>query len=116
MTLIEILVTTIGFAVGKGLLSVWLKDNPVPDAVGSELLDLIKSKTTDIFAAREGKRFFEKIGDKVAQRLHPLFASYEKQLEGQGITRVSVEAVAQEVATAIEVISKCINSCKTLKQ
>lgn len=106
MALLELLITTVGAAVAKGLISVWLKDSPVSVAATASVVDILQAKTNNIIAARQGARVFDAIGDRIAENLEPLFASHEF---GTTDNDASYAAVAKEVAEAIG-IAKLSNS------
>src|ERR1043165_1331435 len=89
-----LLTLTLGPAVAKAILRVWLKDNSVLQDVSSSLVDLLKNKGLDVQAQQRGKRQFEEIGEKVAESLLPLF-------EESGIPEDDKEAVAIAVAETI---------------
>lgn len=94
MSLVEILIVTIGSAMGKSLLKIWLKEQPLLEAASASSLDLLKSKTADILSARKAEREFETLGDRIAKSLEPIFRSSNLQENSYG-------AVANEVASAI---------------
>ncbi len=75
MALLELLVVSIGGGIAKGALSIWLKDNTVLGEAGKSVTDAIIEKTKDVLAAREARRQFENIGDKVAANLEELIES-----------------------------------------
>ncbi len=95
MPLAEILIGSLGPAIAKSLLKVWLKDQELAADVGSELIDLLKQKGLDIATQRAGRRAFEKIGDEVAQSLAPLF-------RGSDIDENGKEAVALAVGGTLD--------------
>ena len=73
----------------------WVKD-PTIDTVSSGLIDLIGTKTSDIFTQREGERQFKKIGDKISKEILPIF-----EKEGASLDEGECNAVALAVATAL---------------
>jgi NACHT domain len=79
---------------GKSLLKIWLKEQPLLAAAGTGSIDLLKSKTTDVLAARRAAREFETLGDRIAKSLEPIFKSCNLQEN-------SYHAVAKEVSSAI---------------
>jgi hypothetical protein len=93
MGLLETLALQVGPAVGKALLKCWLKDSKFAAEVSSSLVDLLKSKTTDIIAQQRGKRQFEDIGERIALSLKPIFDS-----EGNNLEEGSRNAVALAIA------------------
>lgn len=94
MALIETLIVTIGSEMGKSLLKIWLKEQPLLEAAGTSSVDLLKSKTADVFSARRAAREFETLGDRIAKSLEPIFRNCNLQ-------KNSYSAVANEVAFAI---------------
>jgi hypothetical protein len=94
MALAEILVVKLGTRLGKILLKAYLEDPA--EAIGSDLLDVAKGKIENYFDRQEAKRQFERIGDKIAAQLEPLF---EREFQRD---EVSTEAVIHELAQALE--------------
>jgi NACHT conflict system protein/NACHT domain-containing protein/Leucine Rich Repeat (LRR) protein len=94
MALIEVLTLQLGSAVAKSILKLWLKDSSIAQDLGSELLDIVKSRTSDQIAQRRAQRQFEQIGEKVAESLLPLFESEASALDEGSQTAVAL-AVAQ---------------------
>jgi hypothetical protein len=99
MALIEVLTLQLGSAVAKSILKLWLKDANLAQDIGSELLDIVKSKTSDQIAQRRAQRQFEQIGEKVAESLLPIFESEASALDEGGQTAVAL-AVAQTLNQA----------------
>ena len=98
MALLETLIVTIGGSIGKSLLNIWLKENPIADSLSSDMVTLITAKTNNVLAARKGAREFESIGDKVAASLEPVFRSHQFNIKHQ---QEIYELVASEVSAAI---------------
>ncbi len=94
MALVETLIVTIGSEMGKSLLKIWLKEQPLLEAASTSSIDLLKSKTADVFSARRAAREFETLGDRIAKSLEPIFRNCNLQEN-------SYQAVATEVASAI---------------
>jgi hypothetical protein len=94
MPLVETLLLTLGPAVAKAILKSWLPSD-VADAAGASLIDLLKSRTEDLLAQRQGRRQFEEIGDNVAKSLQPLF-------EASSLDKASRKAVARAVSDTLE--------------
>jgi hypothetical protein len=65
MSLVETLIVTIGSEMGKSLLKIWLKEQPLLEAAGTSSIDLLKSKTADVLSARRAAREFETLGDRM---------------------------------------------------
>jgi NACHT domain/Leucine Rich repeats (2 copies)/Leucine Rich repeat len=90
MPLFEAVAIGVGGAIAKSILKVWVGDD-----VSSTIVDVLKSKTSDVLAQRRGQRQFDTIGEKIGESLLPLFESEGSQLdEGSRI------AIAHEVAAA----------------
>lgn len=94
MALVETLIVTIGSEMGKSLLKIWLKEQPLLEAAGTSSIDLLKSKTADVLSARRAAREFETLGDRIAKSLEPIFRNCNLQEN-------SYNAVANEVFSAI---------------
>lgn len=93
MPMVEILCLQLGTRLAKLLLRAYLG---VPgEMVGADLVDIAKHKISDLFEGREAKRQFESIGERVAERMTPLF---EKELNKQ---QVNVEAVILELGRTL---------------
>lgn len=97
MPLAEVLTIEVGASIAKWILKRWLKDSPLGDDISSNLIDVLMARTSDILAAREGNRQFEKIGEQVGKTLIPLF-----EREGAQLDEGSKIAVAYEVAAAFD--------------
>jgi predicted NACHT family NTPase len=93
MALTEILVTKLGTRLGKILLKAYLEDPS--EAIGSDLLDVAKVKIESFLDRKEAKRQFERIGEKIAAQLEPLFEHEFRRNE------MGVEAVINELAEAL---------------
>lgn len=88
----ELIVFEIGASIAKAILKIWLKPNDIASDVTGDIVDYLKTKTTDIFAARNGSRQFEAMGDNIAQSLMPIFKS-ETKLDDNGRTAVALAVV-----------------------
>src|SRR5258708_20440040 len=93
MPLAEIIVIEVGSAIAKSILKLWLKDSTIAQDVTSSLVDLIKSRTSDVIAQQRGRRQFEEIGEKVAESLIPIF-----EVEGARFDEGTRTAVAYSLA------------------
>jgi len=87
------MVIEVGSAIAKSILKLWLKDSTIAQDVTSSLVDLIKSRTSDVIAQQRGRRQFEEIGEKVAESLIPIF-----EVEGARFDEGTRTAVAYSVA------------------
>jgi hypothetical protein len=94
MALAEILVVKLGSRLGKILLKSYLRDPA--EAIGDDLLEVAKGKIESLLDRREAKRQFERIGERIAIQLEPLFAHEFQRVE------TSVEAVVIELAKALD--------------
>lgn len=97
MPLAEVLTIEVGASIAKWILKRWLKDSSLSDDISSSIIDVLKAKTSDVLAAREGNRQFEKIGEQAGKTLIPLF-----EREGAQLDEGSKIAVAYEVAAAFD--------------
>lgn len=96
MPISDLLILTLGSAIAKSLVKVWLKDPNVASDFTSDLIDLIGAKTNDVLLQKRANRQFESIGEKIAKELLPLFEN-ERELLDKG----SQEAVALAVASTL---------------
>jgi len=96
MPLLETAALEVGAAIAKSILKFWLKDSTLGQNISSSLLDLLKAKTSDIFAQRNGERQFAAIGDRIGESLLPLFESEGARLDEGERTAVAL-AVAETI-------------------
>jgi len=96
MALSTTLALSVGPAIAKSILKIWLKDADLLQNVSESLIDLVGQKTKDVFTRKKAERQFQDIGDRVAQGLEPLFDS-EASIPENGKA-----AVAIAVATTLE--------------
>ena len=96
MTLPATLAISVGPAIAKAILKVWLKDREFLESIGESITDLISSKTSDAFAKKKAERQFQEIGDRIAQSLVILFESDGAKLNENGKTAVAL-AVAESL-------------------
>jgi Leucine-rich repeat (LRR) protein len=96
MPLLEAVTIEVGAAIAKSILKLWVKDSTLGEDVSSSLIDLLKTKTSDLFAQRKGERQFAEIGDKIGEALLPLF-----EAEGAHLDEGERNAVAQAVAETL---------------
>ena len=90
MTLPAALAVSVGPAIAKAILKVWLKDKTFLESVGESITDLICSQTKDAFAQKKAERQFQEIGDRIAQSLLPLFESDGTHLDENGKSAVAL--------------------------
>jgi hypothetical protein len=91
----EIIVFEVGAIIAKAILKAWLKPEDFAGDLSADIVDLLKGKSVDVFAARNGARQFEAIGDKISQSLMPIFQA-ETDLDDAGRTSVAL-AVAETI-------------------
>ena len=80
MPLLEALVTGIAAAVAKGVLTMWLKDDPLILTATTTTADILKSRISDVLTANAAAREFEKIRDRSAASFQQLIEKEEVQL------------------------------------
>lgn len=90
MTLTAALAVSVGPAIAKAILKVWLKDKTFLESVGESITDLICAQTTDAFAQKKAERQFQEIGDRIAQSLVPLFETDGAHLDENGKSAVAL--------------------------
>jgi hypothetical protein len=103
MALIETVAGSLGPAIAKGIIKVWLKDRSIATEVGSQVVDLLKSTISDALGRQRAARQFEAMGQQVAETLIPIF-----EIEGAKIPDGSRAAVAFAVAESLT--SAAVNS------
>ena len=91
MALAEILILGVGSAIGKPIIKLWLKDSAIGSAVGAELVDILKKKTSDAIAQKRAQRQFEEIGERAAESLRPLFDDAGIRLDDNQCTTVATK-------------------------
>ena len=67
MALLEALTLQLGPVIAKAILKLWLKDTTLD--IASSVVDLIKTRVTNVQAQQRGRRHFEDIGERVAESL-----------------------------------------------
>src|SRR5438046_2149716 len=93
MPIAEVIAIEVGSAIAKSILKLWLKDSVLGENISASILDLLKSRTSDILAQRRGQRQFDAIGEKVGESLLTLF-----KIEGANLNESSLTSVARAVA------------------
>jgi len=96
MPLLETLVTGIGAAVAKGVLKMWLKDDPIVLSASVTAADILKGKIEDIRKRNAAGRELAAIGDRSA-------ASFEQLIEKEQtpLDEADVETIANSAAEVI---------------
>jgi hypothetical protein len=90
MALLETLTISLGASVAKAILKIWIRDSTAGSEIASGIIDVIKLKTTDLFAHRNGQRQFDQIAEKVAETLLPIFDLEGAKLDAAGKRAVSL--------------------------
>src|SRR2546428_13523493 len=103
MPLIEAGTIELGSAIARSILKTWLKDSSLGEDISASLIDLLKTRTSDILAQRRGQRQFERIGEMVGENLLPIF-----EREGAGLDDSSKTAVALAGRDAINTLSSSL--------
>lgn len=93
MEVLGLLLLYVGGSAAKFLFKNWLSEK---GEIAGGLIDLAKEKFRDQLTHREAARQFEKIGDKIAERLVPLF---EREVRRQ---QINVEAMARELGLTLD--------------
>ena len=96
MSIVETVALYIGPAIAKSILKQWLKDSSVAADSSASIIDLLKTKTSDILAQRKAQRQFEAIGERVAESLLLVF-----EADGARISTNGQKAVALAVAETL---------------
>jgi hypothetical protein len=96
MSIIETVALHIGPAIAKSILKQWLKDSHLAADSSASIIDLLKTKTSDVLAQRKAQRQFEAIGERVAESLLLVF-----EADGARISPNGQKAVALAVAETL---------------
>jgi hypothetical protein len=97
MPLFETLVSTVGPAIAKMLLKVWVGDNKIASEAGDSSVDVLTKLIPEIRTRHEAKRQLESIGERAAESLKFTFES-----EGKLLMVEDQEAVASLVAQTLD--------------
>jgi len=97
MSLSTILITAVGSGIAKGILNIWLEEHTFAKEIGKNFASIIASKTNDVLAQRMGNRQFERISEKVAENLLPIFnassISEERKIEIAQLTGTAIDTL-----------------------
>jgi Leucine-rich repeat (LRR) protein len=85
----------IGAVAAKIVCKLWLKNVVGGDDISESVVDLLKSKTSDVFTQRQGRRLFERIGDKISNEILPVLE------EGSGLDEGERNAIAIAVTATL---------------
>jgi hypothetical protein len=97
VALLESLAIGIGAAISKGVLKLWLKDEPLLIAASEKGTDLFSKHFEDYLARQEAKRQFEKIGERAARSILGLLDKEGSDLSEEQ-RRVAADAAAETIA------------------
>src|SRR6266567_122199 len=100
----EVAAIQLGSAIAKLILKLWLKDPALGEDTLSTTLDLLKTRTSDVFAQRRGELQFAAIGDQIGESLLPLLKSVHME-EG---SRSAVLLTATETINKSKLSSEII--------
>ncbi len=99
-------VLTVGAAISKAVLRIWLKDD-ISVATGDSLIDIIKGRVNGTLEQQEIERQFSAIGDRVAKSLEPLFEdSSLREYDRDSIARAIVDTFASASIDA-KLLARC---------
>jgi Leucine-rich repeat (LRR) protein len=101
MALAEAFIVELGAGIGKALLKAWLRDGAILADVSGSLVDILKSTSLTRLAQHEAAYKLEKVGQKVARSLLPLFAA-----EGSRVDEAEQTAVilaSSETLAAVQI-------------
>lgn len=115
--LVETLTLRVGPVIAKAILKVFLKDKGIALGSSEAVIDLLKSKTSDVLAQQHAKRQFEEIGERVAQSLEPVFEAdgfniKEKESSFKAITLALAETIEAAQITSELLAQKDLDPAK----
>ncbi len=96
MPLVETLVTIIGPAIAKTIFSSWLKNAPLANQIGEEIIDYIKDEIIDSKTQREMQRGMERVGEQIATKLRIVF-----EQEASSLPTSTRHSIAHTIAEAL---------------
>jgi predicted NACHT family NTPase len=94
LDLFSLLAMNVGVAAWKLLLKRWLGDDG--GAVAGGVVEALKSKFDDAYEQKEAERQFERIGDKIAKRMVPLFQEASRRGE------LNLESISYQIGLTLE--------------
>lgn len=92
----ETLTVTVGGAVSKSLLKLWLRDQDLAQAVGASLSELAEAKAKNFLEKRSIERSFERIAEEVAQKLEPFIEGEFREVD-EGEVNAAVLAAQKTI-------------------
>lgn len=97
MPLIEALILGIGNGVARGVVKLWLRDAKILEETSLSVLDMIRTKTTDVLAQRASEHQFQLIAEHVAGAVGEVF-----DRDGVGLDESAKVSVAKAVEQILE--------------
>jgi len=95
-TLTGILTLKVAPSIAKTILKLWLR-NPVKEAIGGTVIDILSCKTDNILAQKRGGRQLEEIGERIALNLIEFF-----ERDGASVPENEKTAIGLAVADSLE--------------
>lgn len=92
MPLIETLIIGVGGAIAKGILKLWMKDNPFIETVGTNIIDMVKSFGLGIRAERSTVRQLDQIAERVAENIAKVFHTEGLEIEDARKDKIAILA------------------------
>ena len=99
MPVLDFIALELGTSIAKAILKFWFKDKNILSDASSDILDLVKKKTSDILSQRRLSRNFEALADKIAENLEPLIRAENLHLS-EDDRNVIVYSVTQTINNA----------------
>lgn len=75
----------IGSVAVKHILKLWFKDGSLASDESSSLIDMLETKTKDVFARRKGILQFEEMATQIGESLYPMFEQESRLDEGDRV-------------------------------
>ncbi len=94
MPLLETFVTGIAAAVAKGVLKMWMKDDPLVLTASTTTADLLKSKLTSVLDQRAANRQLEKITERSATSFEQMMEKDDTKLSESDVQFIANAAAA----------------------
>ena len=108
MAWIETITLTLGASIAKYILKSWLGDN-LPSSILGDLVDVLKDEGEKAGEQRDSRKQIDRIGEKIAAQLLPMFKSEGIYLEENQKTAIALE-LARTISKA-KITSKLLVDC-----
>src|SRR4051794_8828548 len=97
MSMVASIVVTVGTAAAKWLAAASMKDHDGAISLTGEVIDVVKAKINDYMSQREISRSFERVAEKIGEKLQPLVkAEIRKSVAYDVVLKVAADAIVPQ--------------------